>query len=507
MSIPPKNVALAPAGGAGWNAILAVCALVLTAHMLGATWLGESVAGVPAGIWVIALTGVIWNPTLRRRVADAVERVLVFLIPGPTVVPADQTRIPAAWGWWPRHPVAAACTDLLTRIAGGVAQLAWLPVWRGGGSPLLARAERGLLALPWPTRPLRVGLCMPPDEAEQVIAASGACRVDWFRLAGWDDPQAVCRRHQFDAVAYHDGEGPVRIVTLERVGRAAGCVQWTGLPAELTYGDLFPGRIDPAAVVLEGASAQRVREGAGLLRALLEAAATLARSEHRLTIGDRMLGRRVTDQPASTSSLAIWRDARPPAWGVLTALAAAATAGRHAWPEAAKLASNAASAYFVAAPGIEPVDRRACLAAIVPDSGADAVGALRLAAASVGSLEDDAGLALLVKADRLIRSGQTRLAPLDHAAFLESELAHSTDDPMSVGRAAAGIAMVCAATDTDRIAFVRDDMVEEMAYAGWLVGRDQDRSLLMRVFLEIEHAHAERDLSRKAHHGRRQVAA
>ena len=60
---------------------------------------------------------------------------------------------------------------------------------------------------------------------------------------------------------------------------------------------------------------------------------------------------------------------------------------------------------------------------------------------------------------------------------------------MSVGRAAAGICLVCASTEPERVPFIRDDMLEEMAYARWLVGRDQDRGLLIRVFLEIQHAH------------------
>lgn len=511
MSIQPKTGPNPPSAH-GWNVILAACAVVLTAHLLGAAWLAETVAGLPSGIWVIGLVACLWNPAARRAIVTASERVLAFFEPGASGIRQHASEAtPAPWGWWPRSAVLATFADLLTRIAGAVVQIAWLPL-RGGEVSALGsirtRVEELLCGIPWPTRPLRVGLCVPPDEAEAIIAAEGASRVEWFRLSAWDDPQARCRRHQFDAVAYHDGEGPVRIVTLERPGRAASCVQWSGLPAELTYGDLFPGRIDPAAVVLEGASATRVREGAGLLRALLEAAATLARCEHRLTLADRMLGRRVTDQPARLSTLALWRDARPPAWGVVTALARAAMGSRHQWPEASRLAANAASAYFVSAPGIEPADRRACLAGIVPDTAADAIAALRLAAASIGALDDDQGLALLVKADRLIRSGQTALAPLDHAAFLESELVHGTEDPMSVGRAAAGIAMVCAAIPADRIGFVRDDMVEEMAYAGWLVGRDQDRGLLMRVFQEIEHAHnAKGRAARKSHQGRRSAAA
>ncbi|QKK08164.1 MAG: hypothetical protein HND58_08240 [Planctomycetota bacterium] len=160
------------------------------------------------------------------------------------------------------------------------------------------RLEAWLAGRTLPTRPLRVGLCLPDDEADALVSAAAgdtASRIEWFRMGGWDDPVGTCRRHLFDAAVYHDGEGPVRIVTLERPDHAAGVVEWADLVGPLTFGSLFPGRVDPAAVVIEGASTTRVRQGAGLLRALIEASATLSRSEHRLTLADRVLGRRVTD--------------------------------------------------------------------------------------------------------------------------------------------------------------------------------------------------------------------
>jgi hypothetical protein len=385
-------------------------------------------------------------------------------------------------GWWPSHPIGAAAVDGLTRLAAWLVRLALLPIWSAElslAAEARGRLEAALGGLPWPTRPLRIGLHMPESEAGALSEARGTCRVEWLRLASWEDPQAACRRHALDAVVYHAADGPVRIVTLERPGRAAGIVEWADPRAPLTFDSVFPSRIDPAAVVIEGATRTRVREGADLLRGLLEAAALLARSAHRLTLADTMLGRRATDpstegSPRSSSA-------------TFQALADSAHRQRECWPEASALARRVVGAYFISVSGLEPRERSAGLERAAGDSP-DALAALRLGASCIGALDDEHGVDWLVKADALMREGVANLAPLDHAAFLEAELAHGTDDPMGVGRAAAGIAMVCAAATCERIAFVRDDMLEEMAYAGWLVGRDQDRGLLIGVFLEIEHA-------------------
>ncbi|QKK08165.1 MAG: hypothetical protein HND58_08245 [Planctomycetota bacterium] len=138
---------------------------------------------------------------------------------------------------------------------------------------------------------------------------------------------------------------------------------------------------------------------------------------------------------------------------------------------------------------MSPTERLDGLRALVGAGDVSGKTALRLGAANIAGLEDDEGMDWLVRADALLRDGSTDVAELDHVAFLESELSHGSDDPMGVGRAAAGICLVCASASPEQLPFIRDDMLEEMAYAGWLVGRDQDRGLLIRVFREIERAH------------------
>ncbi|MCC7387522.1 MAG: hypothetical protein IT431_02010 [Phycisphaerales bacterium] len=474
-----------------WGVALAATGIVLTAHTLGVAWLREPVLGAPAGLWAIGLLVGIFSAPARKRIASLLERTANFFGHSTAATELAAETDPGA-GWWPRNRVGAVCLDAATRLAAILVRIAWLPLW--GGEVSLAgdarrRVERWLGSLSLPTRPLRVGICMPDEEAEALVAAAGPSRVEWFRLASWEDPQSACRRHLFDAAVFHDGEGPVRIVTLERPGQPAGVVEWADLVGELTFAKLFPSRVDPAAVVIEGATRTRVREGADLLRALVESAATLARCEPRISLADRVLGRRATDMVERPAGLALWRSPRSVAAGVIAHLVR--TAGEHAetWPEAASIAADAGSAFLIAAEDLNPTERHAGLLSASTSAAAGATAALRLGAACIGALHDDEGMECLVRADKLLRDGSTPLAKLDHAAFLESELAHGSGDPMSVGRAAAGICLVCAAAEPQRVSFLRDDMLEEMAYAGWLVGRDQDRGLLIRVFLEIEHAH------------------
>lgn len=499
-NVTDRSAGVSP-GTPPWAIVLAACGLVVTGHVLGVAWLREPVLGLPAGIWFIGLLTTLCTGPVRAKIAAWVEALMSLVGAGgharELATDADGNLKTRHDGWWPRNRVASVCLDGATRVAAGLVQLAWLPLW-GGELSVMGDGRRRLEA--WlerrtlPTRPLRVGLCLPDEEADALVGAAAdesAARIEWFRMGDWDDPVGACRRHLFDAAVYHDGEGPVRIVTLERPDHAAGVVEWADLVGPLTFGSLFPGRVDPAAVVIEGANTSRVREGAGLLRALVEASATLARSEHRLTLADRVLGRRVTDVIERPGGLSLWKSSRSTAGVAMERLAREAAAHAETWPEAAAIGIDAASAFFVASPSMSPTERLEGLRALVGAGAVSGKTALRLGASNIAGLEDDEGMDWLVRADALLRDGSTAVAELDHVAFLESELSHGSDDPMGVGRAAAGICLVCASAEPEQLPFIRDDMLEEMAYAGWLVGRDQDRSLLIRVFREIERAHAE----------------
>ncbi|MFG0258868.1 MAG: hypothetical protein ACF8LK_00835, partial [Phycisphaerales bacterium JB041] len=429
-----------------WAIVLAGCGLVVTGHVLGVSWLREPVLGLPAGMWFIGLLTTLCAGPVRVRLAAWVEKLFGLFGTGGSAKQLDTESGEDAnsAGWWPRNRVASVCLDGATRLAAGLVQLAWLPLWGGELSVMgdgRRRFESWLAARTLPTRPLRVGRCRPDDEADALVsvaAGGSSARIEWFRMGGWDDPVGACRRHLFDAAVYHDGEGPVRVVTLERPDHSAGVVEWADLVGPLTFGSLFPGRVDPAAVVIEGADSARVRESAGLLRALIEAAATLSRSEHRLTLADRVLGRRVTDVIERPGGLSLWKSSRSSAGLAMERLSREAAAHTESWPEAAAIGIDAASAFFVASPAMSPTERLDGLRALVGAGAVSGKTALRLGASNIAGLEDDEGMEWLVRADALLRDGSTEVAELDHVAFLESELSHGSDDPMGVGRAAAG---------------------------------------------------------------------
>ena len=368
-----------------WAIVLAGCGLVVTGHVLGVAWLREPVLGLPAGLWFIGLLTTLCTGPVRARIAAWVEGLMGLIGAGSQAKELEGDAGSRHDGWWPRNRVASVCLDGATRVAAALVQLAWLPLWGGEMSVMgdgRRRLEAWLAGRTLPTRPLRVGLCLPDDEADALVSAAAgdtASRIEWFRMGGWDDPVGTCRRHLFDAAVYHDGEGPVRIVTLERPDHAAGVVEWADLVGPLTFGSLFPGRVDPAAVVIEGASTTRVRQGAGLLRALIEASATLSRSEHRLTLADRVLGRRVTDVIERPGGLSLWKSSRSTAGLAMERLASEAAAHAETWPEAAAIGIDAASAFFVASAAAD--------AALAPSSACcSRCSSLRSSAAAMDSV-------------------------------------------------------------------------------------------------------------------------
>ena len=60
-----------------------------------------------------------------------------------------------------------------------------------------------------------------------------------------------------------------------------------------------------------------------------------------------------------------------------------------------------------------------------------------------------------------------------------------TASSMVLGRVAAGFCLLAAQHDYERLEFLRDDLLEELDHAGWLLGRDQDTALLRGVFEEL----------------------
>ncbi len=88
-------------------------------------------------------------------------------------------------------------------------------------------------------------------------------------------------------------------------------------------------------------------------------------------------------------------------------------------------------------------------------------------------------------AERVIRErGEGPI--LDPLAFIEAEIELGLPGPVTFGRVAVGLCLVCATTEDAKPDYVCDDVVEEMRYSGWLIGRDADRRVLIELLRALQ---------------------
>jgi len=277
------------------------------------------------------------------------------------------------------------------------------------------------------------------------------------------------------------------MATHERVGRDAAWYDW-GTRCPLSYASVFPGRLDPFLVTFGPVDAA----DADSLSEVASAACVLARHPHRLSAVDRARGRRPIDLPVGST---LSDDRSHPVLAAMDSMIESVSnwpVGRPA-TGVMRVAGRVTSAWLAgAACSLEVEERLPSLEAaarLLPD---EPEALLRLAAVRIAAGKDVLGLEALVEADRLLHeSGE--VAQVDPFAFLQAELDAGGSNPLTLGRVAAGICMVCARTPADRLPYLRDDIMDDMRYAEWLVGSDPDRLLLYRVFDEIAANRRERE--------------
>lgn len=321
----------------------------------------------------------------------------------------------------------------------------------------------------WPTRPLRLGLRLSARDARLLKAAPGSAAIEFEDVGSEVSDGAQLADRALDALVAARGDGLV-IIAAERVGREAAWYDWSAA-RPVSFASVFPTRIDCGRVTLPGVSLER-EEDAALARALAEAAAVSARSEARLGADDRLLGRSATDGPqCSGSGLAgaVERVFR----GVLNLGGASVSLRRAGARAGAGLASSERS-------GLDLTTRRVILEAAASIIGDEPGIMLALGAARLADFDDPAGFDALLRADRMLRGGEHDTG-IDHAAFVQAELDQRRGDVMSLGRVAAGVVLMGAPLTVDRLLFTREDLLDAVRFAEWLVGRDPDRALLMEL--------------------------
>jgi hypothetical protein len=483
--------------------LLASCGAVTTATYLGAEWLRAPILAIPTGIWLVGIVQAAAYAVWQRQDARATTTTLPSATPRPMAVTATALPAPPALTLTPASLVntevlparrSLLALDLLPpmgRIAAAVCDVAKSAAVGLQVSPdRIAKLENDLGAhfdrQPIVRRPLRVGLDVETELARILAAAPLApgAPIEWIPMTAGIEDGADLRRHRLDAIVRRRDTG-LRIATLEHEGRDAAWYDWSS-QRPLSYASVFPLRIDPAQISLIDVEAGDL-EQAVLIAQVSQLAAALSRSPRRLTLADRLFGRR------AMAGL-------PPAGGDPRSVPAAADECMRFLAEQVTMwtstescsvrraAARAASAWVATTEAwLDIAFRRRVVEAAAAMLQNEPELQLRLAAIRFASGDDQAGYHALCRADHLIRE-QGHEQIVDHLAFLEAELDLGTPGPMTLGRVAAGICLVCASSAAERIAYIRGDLMDDIRYSSWLVGRDQDRAVLMGVFRVLEQA-------------------
>lgn len=483
---------------------IAACACVSTAFFLGATWLGHPVLGLPVGAWAIA--GAVTAGTLARRAgrhtpgahpasfvpsaslapsasvspaptptshAGPTQLAAPAFIATPSPAPIDPHPLPplreTTSPTWPTDPLLSAVFHAGSRAAARLTA----PLNDQEDSALAGVAGR--IAAAVPTRPLRVGAALAPVDAERLRehlpADTELAALDPAEIT---DSRLTLRQHCLDALITRNADHTLTIDTPTSRRRDAAWFDWNA-PRPISYAALFPFRVDTARVG-HVAWPGCAREAA-LLADAARLAALLGRLAPRLALADHLHGRHTPSERVIHAAF--------------DRLASHLHAGESAEPTAAlgntaRLAGRVLSA-AAAGPALELelASRRRLVEIAARSAGHEPEVMLRLAAVRLSCYADTLGLDALERADRMLRDCAA-LPGADPLAYVQSEIELAPFGMMTFGRVAAGIALACLTADADRVKYLRDDLLDDMKFSHWLIGRDQDRALLTEVFRCLE---------------------
>lgn len=456
------DVRLSPA------AVVLCCSAVVvaTAYLLGAAWLAHTLLGLPVGLWLIAAVYAAW----RRGWLDLLEASVPLPVSVPSArlnfSPLTQRRLA------PALRLGVAARAVVTEL--GVAAWKFEP---RSGSQLREAIARALDRRPELAAPLRIGIAAPPEMARSITNHEAAVPVSWRAIDENNTSPASAAR--LDLVFRHDGmRGGVASIP-ERDRQPATWFDWS-TPRPLSFASVFPHHVDPAQLtltLLPGADAHDP-----LVTSMLIAAAAQARFPARLTLTDRLFGRMPLDGEEDPSHI------DPGAFRVRAMRRLAQTLSTRDPSDASSLERTAASVVsaWLVTPGarIPMAERRSLLESVAPFVRNRPETWLRLAAVRFANYDDDAAIEALLDADPLVRSSTDQIV-VDQAGFVQSEIALGGSGPLTLGRIASGICLLAAQHPYERLDFLRDDLLEDLRYSGWLLGRDQDSVILHRVIREL----------------------
>ncbi len=425
------------------TAVIGASAAVLAIYAMGGEMMASTLFGFPAGVWVV-MAGWGAASVATRSGAEVDDEPL-------TISDVDTIE---------RHRAVAAPRAAATPHA-------------SASRPAGARSHANRSAQPHSIRRRR--------PRHEIRIAADLDRREGEALA--PDPDAMLARHPIvrwgtleeigagtaDAIVRRDPAGTVVIELLHASTEDPAWDDWSR-PLPISYAGVFPSRIDPSRVTLEGADLDDPEEAA-LIGRLAEAAARASqlarpsRAEQSPAEQESMdmVIRGIADQ------LVRWRREETLHETTVT-----------------RAAARVVSAWITSRDNVlpDPILRETldlCAALLADEPGAH----LRLAAGCFATYADDKGLVALLAAHGLM-SQRAAIEPIDPLGFILSEIQLGEERPLTLGRVASGLALVWASSDPDRLPHLRDDVLDDLRYAGWLIGRDPDHCLLKVIMRELD---------------------
>ncbi|MGD1914858.1 MAG: hypothetical protein ACFCBV_01545 [Phycisphaerales bacterium] len=492
--------------GLAW--VVGTCAFVLTAWLLGASWLGATFLGLPVGLWMMgAVVG--GRFAFVRLMANSTGTNHAIFSPAAATraqAPATSVPIEIEQDNAPAQPEASELDysetdDAIELESEGITQQ--VPASAPSPVPAPARAMAdladGLLtivrsstggALPaWLerldeasgtpgaslSRPLRIAASLEDRQLQALTDTPGALDLTFSPWSGAADADRL-RRLGFDALIKDPPAGDSVVLHIAEAPEAPAAWHDWSLALPLSYASLFPARLDTAIVTVEPFDWSD--EGSvQVLRSVLETSALLGRYPSRLSSGDRLRGRPalglvlgspVVGDPALDRAMTHMAEvlAERPAdrVGSIERTAMRVLATYLAWNGCGMLPDQrAAAAQSInrLGPGEGETYLRACVAAFA--GGRD------------------------VLAYDLMLTGHERLSierpePLvDPMEFLISDIGFNRNDIESLGKLAAGLGYSTALIDRSKLPYILDDVRDEVMGAQWLISNAdaQERVLAM----------------------------
>lgn len=455
------------------SAVLGACAGAVTLHTLGADWVSTPIMGLPVGGWMAVAA---WGAAHRasRTGVHVGERALSAGL--------------AAQAWTRRvlRSLPGAAEQAMERAAAGAESV------RTASDELSRTARARAEDLGRRVSPraamLVVGLDMPEDDAAAICAAVGDQPLSGVRLTfrravsgmvsdGPGDSAAV------DALLRRGSDGGLHVFVHEPPGQVAGWDNWSSaLP--LGYAGVFPMRIDAAGARL-GACDLRRAEIARLAGYIAVAGAVLGRTPGRVGGLANSLVRPTLPNFVEVEGMAMALLAE--------SLMMIAPAGADRSSDICRASARVLTAWLCSgACHVPPVDRLSLMMSVTPFVDPEPEGLLRLGAVQISArLEEGAAGTLSAAVSRLRAAGAT--CGTDPLPFVLSEAELGGTDGLTLGRVGAGIALMYGTAPAESLAYLREELVEDLGRSGWLAARPEDLRVLESLIARMESAASARE--------------